>query len=136
MDIKVARTQKEIVDNFIVRGNVFIVGQDIDWAIEFDGLDDQSVLFNAYEDETIIGAARLYKNKVGRVATLPVHRRKGVASTLMVFIENYAKQAGMDTLILHAQLHVKNFYLNRGYIAEGPIFQEAEIDHVLMTKTL
>lgn len=134
MKIVVAKTQKEILDNVLVRGKVFIVEQAIDWNIEFDGLDDVSVLFTAYIDGLPVGAARLYKSKVGRVATLKDYRKKGIASLIMKKIEEYAFENKIDKLVLNAQLQVKDFYINLGYIPEGNIFQEADIDHIRMTK--
>jgi len=136
MQVIVATNQKQFVEHVLIRGQVFIIEQQIDWAIEFDGLDDQCVLFNAYIDDTIVGAARLYKNKVGRVATLKEHRNKGVGKALMDAIEAYAKDHGIPKLTLNAQLYVKDFYLHLGYVPEGDIFQEANIDHVKMTKEL
>lgn len=136
MKIVVAKTQKEILDNVLIRGLVFVVEQEIDWEIEFDGLDDVCVLFTAYIDDIPVGAARLYNNKVGRVATLKEYRKKGIATLIMNEIEKYALNNKIDLLILNAQLHVKDFYLNLGYIAEGEIFQEADIDHIKMTKII
>ncbi|MBN2539943.1 MAG: GNAT family N-acetyltransferase [Bacilli bacterium] len=136
MEIRVAKNQKEFVDHFMVRGKVFVIGQQIDWEIEFDGLDDECVLFNAYIDSKIVGAARLYHNKVGRVATLKEYRNQGVGTAIMKAIEEHAKQIGIPEIILNAQLYVKEFYLHLGYIPEGEIFQEAEIDHIRMIKKL
>ena len=134
MKVVVAKTQKELLDNVLVRGKVFVVEQEIDWDIEFDGLDDICVLFTAYIDDIPIGAARLYKNKVGRVATLKQYRKQGIGSALMKAIEVYAEENNIPYLKLHAQLYVKDFYEHLGYVVEGNIFQEAEIDHVLMVK--
>jgi len=136
MDVLIAKSQKEITDHFYVRGMVFVVEQKIDYEIEFDGLDGGCVLFVTYLDEKPVGAARLYKNKVGRVATLKDYRQRGVATAIMNRIESYAKKQGMKELILHAQLYVKDFYLNRGYHPIGEIFQEADIDHIKMTKRI
>ena len=134
MKVVVAVNKREIIDNFLVRGKVFIIGQNIDYAIEFDGLDNDCVLFTAYIDDKPVGAARLYKNKVGRVATLPEFRKKGVASKIMSSIEEYAKENGLKELTLNAQLYVKDFYEHLGYIPVGDIFQEADIDHIKMIK--
>ena len=134
MKVVVAKTQKEILDNCYVRGQVFVVEQKIDWAIEFDGLDPLCVLFTVYDDSKPIGAARLYKNKVGRVATLAEYRKQGVASQLMKKIEEYAKENQMTKLVLHAQKYIEDFYSELGYVSEGDIFFEAEIPHVKMTK--
>jgi predicted GNAT family N-acyltransferase len=136
MKVVVAKSQKEVCDNALVRGQVFIVEQGIDWEIEFDGLDGECILFTAYKDHQAVGAARLYHQKVGRVATLKEFRKQGIAKAIMLEIEQYAKNNGIPYLKLHAQLSVKDFYQNLGYIPSGDIFQEANIDHILMTKEI
>ena len=136
MKFVVAKTQREILDNSYVRGQVFIVEQKIDWEIEFDNLDPECVLFTAYVEDKACGAARLYKNKVGRVATLKDYRKQGIATAIMKKIEEYAKEVGINEIKLHAQLYVKDFYEHLGYIVVGDIFQEADIDHVKMIKEL
>lgn len=136
MKVVIAKTQKEIIDNFLVRGNVFIIGQNIDYAIEFDGLDTDCVLFTAYMDNKAVGAARLYNNKVGRLATLKEYRKHGIASQIMKKIEEYAKENNIPLIKLHAQLYIKEFYEHLGYVAEGEVFQEADIDHIKMTKEI
>lgn len=136
MRIVKCKTQKEILDNILVRGNVFIVGQQIDWEIEFDGLDEVCTLYVAYIDNEAVGAARLYHDKVGRVATIAAHRNKGVATKLMTFIEADARTSGIDTLKLNAQLYIAEFYIRRGYIKQGSSFYEAGIEHIHMTKKL
>jgi predicted GNAT family N-acyltransferase len=136
MDVKIAKTKDEIIDHYSIRGNVFLMEQNISWDIEFDGLDKQCILFNCYFNDKIVGAARLYKNKIGRVATLRDYRNKGVATTLMKFIENYAKSQNINTLVLNAQLYVKDFYEHLGYTKEGSVFKEANIDHIRMIKNI
>jgi len=136
MKVVIAKSQKEILDNVLVRGQVFIIEQEIDWEIEFDGLDGESVLFTAYKEHQAVGAARLYQQKVGRVATLKEFRKQGIAKAIMLEIETYAKNNKIPYLKLHAQLSVKDFYQNLGYVASGEIFQEADIDHILMTKEI
>lgn len=136
MKVIVAKTQKEIIDNFLVRGEVFIKGQNIDWDIEFDGLDESCVLFVCYVNNVAAGAARLYNYKVGRVATIKKYRKQGVGTALMMRIESYARENNIRNLKLNAQLYIKDFYINLGYIPEGDIFLEADIEHVSMTKEI
>ena len=136
MKVVVAKTQKEISDNMLIRGYVFVIEQAIDWEIEYDGLDQECILFTAYIDDLPVGAARLYKNKVGRVATLKEYRKQGIGKHIMDAIENYAKEEKMPYLKLHAQLYVKDFYEHLGYVVEGEIFLEADIEHVLMKKAI
>ena len=136
MNVVLAQNQKEITDNFLVRGKVFVVEQEIDYEIEFDGLDSECKLFVCYINNQPVGAARLYKNKIGRVATLKEYRKKGVAKAVMEYIEVYAKSNGIKELKLHAQLYVKDVYTKCGYKAIGEIFQEADIDHIKMIKKI
>jgi len=134
MDVRVATTKKEVIDNIMVRGLVFIKGQNIDWEIEMDFLDNDSVLFTAYLENKPVGAARLYHNKVGRVAVLNEYRGLGYGKMIMKKIHEYAKVQNIKVLKLHAQLHVKDFYEGLGYVKKGKIFKEADIDHILMEK--
>lgn len=136
MKVIVANSQKEITDHFYVRGMVFVVEQQIDYQIEFDGLDSECVLFVCYQNDVAVGAARLYKNKVGRLATLSTYRKQGVATALMEYIEGYANNNKISELTLHAQIQVKDFYKKRGYNPSGEIFQEANIDHIKMDKKI
>ncbi len=136
MEILVATTQEQITDHFYVRGMVFVVEQKIDYEIEFDGLDGECVLFIVYKNQKPVAAARLYGNKVGRVATLKEYRKQGIATALMQFIENYATLHQIEKLKLHAQLYVKDFYIHLGYQPVGAIFQEADIDHIKMIKSM
>lgn len=136
MKVVVAVSQKEILDNLTVRSQVFIIGQKIDWEIEFDGLDRECILFTAYSNNIAVGAARLYNNKVGRVAVLKEFRGQGYAIALMNKIEEYAKENDIEVLELNAQLYVEGFYTKLGYVSKGEIFQEADIDHIKMTKKM
>lgn len=136
MKVVVAKTQQEIVDNFLVRGEVFIIGQSIDWRIEFDGQDQSSVLFTAYDNDKAIGAARLLGNKIGRVATLESYRKQGVGKLIMDKIEEYATENNIQYLILNAQLYVKDFYVHLGYEVQGEVFKEADIEHIKMSKEI
>jgi len=136
MDIRLATTKKEILDHLYVRGQVFIIEQAIDYAIEFEGDDHLCDLFVCYMDGSPVGAARLKNDKVGRVATLSRYRHHGVGRAMMDFIERYAKEIGLTSLKLHAQKPVEEFYRKLGYQTSGDIFYEADIPHVYMEKTL
>ncbi|MFW5864822.1 MAG: GNAT family N-acetyltransferase, partial [Candidatus Izemoplasmataceae bacterium] len=67
MIVKIAESKKEILDHYSVRGEVFIVEQQISFLEEFDQDDYDAVFFVLYDGDLAIGAARLVGNKVGRV---------------------------------------------------------------------
>lgn len=136
MEVIIANDQKTLLDHFYIRGHVFIVEQNIAWTLEFDDWDYDSVLFNLYDDTQVIGAARLYKNKVGRVAVLKEHRHKKAGSRLMKAVEDFAKQKGIKTLELGAQTYIIPFYEFLGYQAYGEIFLDADIEHRMMKKDI
>jgi len=136
MRVVIANDQKTFIDHYLVRGEVFIVEQQIDWREELDELDYESTLFVLYDNNVPIGAARLYKNKVGRVAVLKAHRHKKAGTILMRHLEDYARQKGIKTLELGAQTYIIPFYESLGYEAYGEIFLDADIDHRMMRKKL
>lgn len=134
LKIRQARNKKAILEHFRVRGEVFILEQDVPWEEEFDHWDETAIHFNAYLDNDIVGTARLYQNKVGRVAVLKAYRRQGIGEALMNAVARYAKTHGLTTLELGAQIQVQAFYEQLGYIAYGERFMDANIEHIMMRK--
>ncbi len=136
MKVVIANDQKTFVDHYLVRGKVFIIEQEIDWALEVDDWDYDATLFVLYDNNQAIGAARLYKNKVGRVAVLKEHRHKKAGSIIMNAVEDHAKKQGIHTLELGAQCYIIPFYEKLGYVAYGEVFLDADIEHRMMRKEL
>jgi predicted GNAT family N-acyltransferase len=136
MDVKIAQDKKTLLDHFYVRGMVFIEEQAIDWIEEFDAWDYDAALFVLYDQGEPIGAARLYKDKVGRVAVLKAHRHKKAGTVIMTALEDYAKTKGLKTLKLGAQCYIIPFYESLGYEAYGEVFLDALIEHRMMKKDL
>ncbi|MFP4286571.1 MAG: GNAT family N-acetyltransferase [Candidatus Izemoplasmataceae bacterium] len=136
MIVKIAESKKEILDHYSVRGEVFIVEQQISFLEEFDQDDYDAVFFVLYDGDLAIGAARLVGNKVGRVAVKKAHRHKKAGTILMQAVEDYAKKQGLSSLKLGAQMYIIPFYEQLGYEAYGDIFLDADIEHKMMKKSL
>ena len=83
-----------------------------------------------------MGTARLRivdgEAKAERVAVHAHTRKTGVGRALMEAVAARAREAGCDRIVLHAQLEAVPFYTALGYVAEGPVFEEAGIDHRTM----
>jgi predicted GNAT family N-acyltransferase len=141
MNCIIARTQEEIFDQILIRKEVFIIEQKVPINEEFDELDKTAIQFIVYDGMNPVGAARFRtidkKGKIERVCVLKEYRKLGVGKLLMNTIENYAmKNTSVDHFYLNAQLTALPFYERLGYIPQGDIFLDANIEHKAMTKRL
>ena len=70
---------------------------------------------------------------IGRVLVLDSHRRKGIAQEMMKacleFIKNKLDQ---NTVVLSAQLYVKDLYASVGFLQISDVYDEAGIPHIKM----
>jgi predicted GNAT family N-acyltransferase len=122
-----------------IRTAVFIDEQGVDRTLEFDDRDPLCLHLLALEGAEPIGTARLdveYGGKIGRLAVLATHRRRGVGAALMAQLHALARARGLPRLWCHAQLSAVPFYERLGYTASGTVFVEADIDHVRMDASL
>ena len=120
-----------------IRTTVFIGEQGVPQELEWDGLDEHAYHVMAFAaDGTPIGTGRLLQDgQIGRLAVLKEWRRKGVGRALLDMLLVVANKMGYEEVKLHAQVRVLDFYLGRGFIAQGKEFMEAGIPHVTMTRT-
>ncbi len=134
---------------FAVRMIVFVEEQAVPPEEELDALDMVATHFLARLIDTsssntaasIVGAARLVdkghgKGKIGRVAVLREHRGMGVGALLMQTVEQTARERGFAELVLDAQCYAIPFYEKLGYVAEGDVFLDCDIEHRFMSKRL
>ncbi|THE62708.1 GNAT family N-acetyltransferase [Salinadaptatus halalkaliphilus] len=141
VEIRVADDADDRDDAFAVRRTVFVDEQGVDEDLEYDDHEDEAVHFVAYDGAEPIGAARLreYEDGVGkaeRVAVVPSRRENGIGRNLMTAVEMEAATLGFETLLLHAQTRVTDFYESLEYEQFGEEFKEAGIPHVKMRKSL
>ena len=127
---------------FALRMIVFVEEQNVPPEEELDAYDITAAHFLASTEQgEIIGTARLLDKgegtgKIGRVAVLKAWRGRGTGALLMNAVERHARELGYRRLILDAQCYAIPFYAKLGYIVEGGIFLDANIEHRFMTKTL
>jgi predicted GNAT family N-acyltransferase len=125
-----------------IRTSVFQEEQGIDPALEWDGLDQQSVHLIATVRGDSAGVARLREIpgsshlKLERLAVLPAYRRQGIGAKIVQTAIAYSQSQGYTTLLLHAQLPTVEFYKQLGFTAVGEPFEEAAIAHLKMEQTL
>jgi predicted GNAT family N-acyltransferase len=121
-----------------VRQTVFIDEQHVPAELEFDDRDPVCLHLLAIADGAPIGTGRLdvEHGKIGRVAVLAAHRRKGVATQLMARLHELARAQGLSQVWCNAQISARPFYERLGYRSSGDVFDEAGIPHIKMDRPL
>jgi predicted GNAT family N-acyltransferase len=125
-----------------IRRRVFHEEQNIDEELEFDGLDETSEHLLAYLHQQPIGTLRIREVnpkiiKIERLAVLSQSRNQGIGRKLMEYaIALITEKNQYEQIMIHAQYHLKNFYQSFGFQPVGETFEEAEILHIKMTKSL
>lgn len=127
-------------ESLVIRKEVFTIEQQFPMSIEIAD-EDKCVHFVLYEDDVPQATVRLYQNsentfKVQRMAVLKSARKKGFGQYIMAEAEKYAKEVGMSTLVLGAQVHAVPFYEKLGYKKFGDAYIVSKTNHYNMKKTL
>lgn len=118
-----------------IRRRVFIEEQRVPESLEWDEFDAVSQHLLA-ETETGIAIATgrlLPDGHIGRMAVLPEWRRRGVGYAVLLVLIEAARARGDQSVRLHAQVHALGFYGKAGFVAEGPVFDDAGIPHRTMS---
>ena len=121
-----------------IRLRVFVGEQNVPVEEEHDSYEESAQHFLALWKCEAAGTARAIvkepgRIKIGRVAVLAPYRKFGIGAALMRAVEAAFPGAIFQ---LDAQLQAMRFYEKLGYMAEGPVFDDAGIPHRSMTKGL
>ena len=126
-----------------IRFAVFVDEQRVSAELEPDEYDAVALHLLALDPRTgeAVGTARVVDKgdgvaKIGRVAVLAPYRGIGAGRALMEFALERARRAGLTLAVLDAQVPVIPFYERLGFVAEGPVFDDAGIPHRRMTRPL
>ena len=120
-----------------IRLAVFVKEQGVPEELELDEEDPLAWHAIARLDGQAIGTARLQKDgKIGRMAVIQAYRRQGVASAMMNVLLKFGRQHGINQFYLHAQIEALPFYERFGFVANGPVFNEAGIADQIMRKVI
>lgn len=121
-----------------IRYDVFVVEQRVPEVLEWDEADAESMHALASDAAGVpIGCARLLRDgHIGRVAVARDWRERGVGTALMLELIGAARSRGDAEVIVNAQVSAMRFYALHGFVASGAVFEEAGIDHRVMTRTL
>ena len=134
INVKIITSENNLKIAFAIRKKVFVEEQKVPEDIEWDEFEYSANHVLAYIQDKPVGTARWRQTRKGvkleRFAVLPEFRSFGVGKNLVQFILNELMNS--ETIYLHAQESVINFYSRLGFKRIGSQFYEAEILHQKM----
>ncbi|WP_227269262.1 GNAT family N-acetyltransferase [Roseobacter weihaiensis] len=124
-----------------LRARVFIEEQGVSQAEEVDGRDGEALHLLVCDNDKPIGTARMLVSgdvaKIGRVCMLSEARGRGLGAALIRAALTLARnQPGVTRARLGAQVSALAFYEALGFVAEGPVYDDAGIPHRDMERAL
>jgi predicted GNAT family N-acyltransferase len=70
------------------------------------------------------------------MASVQTVRGSGVGRAVLDALMQAARTRGDREVVLHAQTSASTFYARAGFVPRGPVFEEAGIAHIEMTRGL
>ncbi|MFG6444236.1 GNAT family N-acetyltransferase [Microbacterium sp. P06] len=123
-----------------LRVGVFVVEQEAAYP-EIDGRDIEpgAELLWAEEGEEVVSTLRVLSEtsamRIGRVATAPSARGRGVAAELMRrAVQRCEERAPGMPIVLDAQAQLEGWYARFGFVVSGDPFAEDGIPHLPMRR--
>jgi predicted GNAT family N-acyltransferase len=119
-----------------LRKKVFVEEQGVKREDEFDEFENTSIHYVVRSGHKYLGTARWRFTdegiKLERFAVKKEYRNQGVGSELLNHILDEVKKKENKKIYLHAQLPAVKFYERAGFVKEGELFSECNIDHYKM----
>jgi len=133
------------------RSQVFVVEQNCAYQ-DMDDVDFDCLHLVAHQNAVLVGYCRIIPpefNKVkpktaeskalgpmpsiGRVLIMPEHRGDGLAREIMLQAIKYCrKKYGKKPIIISAQTYLLRFYESLGFVPDGEVYLEDNIEHITM----
>jgi len=140
LEIDRVTTDADMAAALGVRTRVFVDEQHVPIEEEVDRFDTASAegvvhVLGRLDGEPVATARLLLETHgdgyphIGRVAVLAEHRGRGYGRAVMEALHREARSRGVAGVTLAAQTHAIGFYEGLGYVARGPIYLDAGIEH-------
>ncbi len=132
---------QELYDLLQLRSEVFVVEQDCVYQ-DVDGKDQKALHVLGTKDHKLVAYTRLFKPgyyfeeaSIGRVVVAKNQRQFKYGYDIMkASIEAINTYYNETTIKISAQLYLKTFYNNLGFIEVGNTYLEDDIPHIAMFK--
>ena len=125
-----------------LRTAVFVQEQSIDAQIVWDEADATAVhalVRNQLGRPIATGRLLQHAPRVGRIGRMAVDRGlrgSRFGRDVLEGLVDAARKRGDTEVMLHAQSSAEGFYKRQGFVARGPVFEEAGIQHIEMVLRL
>jgi len=132
---------RDVATCLALRRIVFIDEQDVSEADELDGSDAEALHVLGCVANRPVGTARILMSdgvaKIGRVCVVQEARGNGLGSAIIEACLDVARaQDGATKARLGAQTHAVPFYEKLGFVAFGPVYDDAGLPHRNMERSL
>jgi ElaA protein len=132
-------TNTELYQLLKLRSEVFVVEQNCVF-LDMDDKDEASYHVLGYYKNNLVAYTRLvpkdviYKTvSIGRVVTHPSVRKLGFGKLLMEYsISEVRQKLHAKEILIGAQLYLNKFYTSLGFVQEGAMYLEDNIEHIKM----
>ena len=130
----------ELYELLKLRASVFVVEQDCPY-LDLDGKDPRATHILGYQKNNLVAYSRIFRSgafekkhaRIGRIVIHNQSRRKGIGLELVKKSIAFCKEHfGNQTIKISAQVYLKNFYNQCGFIEKGEIYSEDGIPHFAM----
>ena len=134
LDIGFATTPEDIAACMEVRRQVFVIGQNVDPDLDFDGLDDKAWHFIARKDGKVVGTARWIVDgpnvKFGRLSVLDEVRGQGIGTLIFDrMVQEMRDRPELKYAKLSSQIRPMHVYRERGFVEVGERYMDAGMEH-------
>lgn len=140
LDVLISKDEKIRNDAYKIRVCVFVDEQG--FRDEFDEIDGYAYHVAAYDGDKVIGCGRFFTDTdekeyhIGRIAVLFEYRGMGIGAAIMMKIEEFCFNMGVEKVVLSAQKRAREFYEKLGYKACGEEYLDEGYPHILMIKKI
>ncbi|MBN2356924.1 GNAT family N-acetyltransferase [candidate division KSB1 bacterium] len=135
---KIVTTLDDLIKAFMVRAIVFVEEQNVAYIEEVDEFEYSAlhILGEIDGEPAACGRIRFLGEyaKLERIAVRKRFRGRQIGHQLVDYMLEVARAKGFRKFKMHAQAYLIDFYGMHGFVRQGELFQEANIDHYLMTK--
>lgn len=136
---KLLKQGDDLTDALYIRNEVFVKEQHCSAENEFDEWDPKAIHAVAYDGEgKPVATGRLLLDDnldfyIGRVAVLKEYRHQKYGDFIVRLLVDQAFQCAASVIYIHAQMTAVPFYEKLGFVAEGDVFLEENIEHIKMS---